>query len=814
MTAPINHALLKDAQPDFSALRALNPQERPSAILPHQLPHALDWFPDAKVLSLDCFDTLLWRDCHAPTDLFWALPGMSPMQRAKAEGLARHASIANGRGHDIPIAEIYANLLPNATTKQRQAAIEAELDAEARHCYGFAPTIDLMRAAKARGMAIFIVSDTYLDSAQLKALIGRAAGADVAAMIDRVFCSSTYGKPKAGGLYGDVLKKVKWKPAEILHIGDNHGADVGGVAPFGVQTLHLRQFGEEIEQQLRLESCVSALIHGQANGRLGAPQPHRAPIAANSPQMAGEAEHIGYAVLGPVFTGFDRWLRAEAEALQQQRGGTVHWLFLMRDGWLPLRVHEAIGADPHAHAVEISRFTSTAASFVNEAVMRKYIDVSVGMVPDIIARQLLLDPRDVDRLTKDKTPLQGTLDLLAHMRKDTNRKAARKAAQAMADGIIAHIRAAADPQPGDTLMLVDLGYNGSVQNSVDALIADALKVHVAGRYLILRETEVTGLDKAGYMDEAQYDVVALNAMSANVAVVEQLCTRAIGSVIGYRADGTPIRRSNDIKQHQSEVRERVQQGCLAFAADHQDFIQRVDRPDEADLWRRASAATLTRQMYMPLDYELRVFEAFEHDVNLGTDETLALFDPSIAKRGLRQQSLFYQKGARRMYLPAELAKEGMATRLAHFATSRFALPLTFSDFTNDGVFVPVIYADAQDTVQTTFHAKATHDGFYALCVPMGAGKFSAAIQLGGPFEWVEVSSISALPTGEFLEGKHDTHEREVALSAILDGITEMAPNLWRCDHQAGFAFIQPPEVQDDTPMLMVFVFRPVVRREG
>ena len=814
MTAPINHALLQNAQPDFAALRGSHPLDKPTAILPHQLPDALAGFPDAKVLSLDCFDTLLWRDCHAPTDLFWTLPEATPLQRAKAEGSARHASIANGRGFDIPVAEIYATLLPNAPAKQRQAAIEAELDAEARHCYGFTPTIALMRAAKARGMTIIIVSDTYFDSAQLKALIGRAAGADVAAMIDRVFCSSTYRKPKAGGLYGEVLKKLKHKPAEILHIGDNHGADVGGVAPFGVQTLHLRQFGEEVEQQLRLEAAVAALIDGQAHGRLNAPQPHRAPLAANSPQMAGEAEHVGYGVLGPVFTGFDRWLRDEADALQQQRGGTVHWLFLMRDGWLPLRVHQAMGANPHAHAVEISRFTATAASFVNDSVMRGYLDNAVGTMPDIVARQLLLDPRDVDRLTKDKTPLQGTLDLLAHMRKDSNRKAARKASQTMADGIIAHIRAAADPQPGDTLMLVDLGYNGSVQNSVDRLIADTLKVHVAGRYLILRETEVTGLDKTGYLDAAQYDIVALNAMSANVAVVEQLCTRAIGSVIGYRADGTPIRRSNDIKQHQSEVRERVQQGCLAFAADHRDFSQRVATPDEADLWRRASAATLTRLMYLPLDYELRVFEAFEHDVNLGTDETLALFDPAIAKRGLRQQGLFYQKGARRMYLPAELAKEGMATRLAHFATSRFALPLTFSDFTNDGVFVPVIYADAQDTVQTTFHAKATHDGFYALCVPMGAGKFSAAIQLGAPFEYVEVSSISAMPTAEFLEGKNDTHRREVALNAILDGVTELAPNLWRCDSTAGFAFIQPPETGNETPMLMVFVFRPVVRREA
>lgn len=807
MSAPIDHTA-------FAPLAApnLQPDERPTAILPHELPLALDWFPEARVLSLDCFDTLLWRDCHAPTDVFWTLPGISPLQRTRAEEMARRASVAGKRGNDIPIADIYAQLMPDATPKERGVAVQAELDAEARHCYGFAPTIALMRAAKARGVAVIIVSDTYLDAAQLRTLITDAAGADVAALIDRVFCSSTFGKPKAGGLYGDVLRKLKAKPHEILHIGDNAHADVDGVAPFGVATLHLKQFHEDVAQQFRLESTISSMLHGQGAGALAAPQPHRPAIATLAPQLPDAAQHVGYAVLGPVFAGYERWLRAEAAALQAARGGTVHWVFLMRDGYLPMRVHQTDDTAPPGHAVEISRYTSTAATFVDDTATRRFLELSAGMMPDIVARQLMIPEADIMRMINNQPPVQGTLNLLAHMRQGAVRKSVRQAARAMANGIVEHVRRTVNPAPGDTLMLVDLGYNGTVQNNIDRLLRDELKVHVAGRYLILRPIEVTDGDKAGYIDLDHYDIMALSAMCANVAVLEQLSTTTIGSVINYTATGEPIRSANDIKQHQSDVRDAVQQGCLLFAQNHADHTQRNQTPDEIDMWRRANAATLMRLMYLPLDSELRVCEAFEHDVNLGTDETLALFDPAIARHGLRQQGMFYQTGARRMFLPAELAKEGLATRLTHFAANRYSLPLIYADFANDGVTVPVIYADTRETVQTTFHAKATHDGYYALCVPMGASKFSAAVQFGAVFEWVEVYSISVLPAAEYLKGLHDTPEREIGLRAILDGITEIAPNLWHCVDPAGFALVQPPEPQDDTQMLMVLVFRPVVIR--
>src|SRR5689334_6470195 len=133
-------------------------------ILPHQMARALDDRPEVRVLSLDCFDTLLWRDVHAPRDLFGLLPGTTVPQRQWAESRARSAAALKRRRNEVSIEEIYAELLPNGSPEERAAAIEAELAAEAQHCYAFTPTVELMRAAKASGRKVVIVSDTYLNA--------------------------------------------------------------------------------------------------------------------------------------------------------------------------------------------------------------------------------------------------------------------------------------------------------------------------------------------------------------------------------------------------------------------------------------------------------------------------------------------------------------------------------------------------------------------------------------------------------------------------------------------------------------------------
>jgi FMN phosphatase YigB (HAD superfamily) len=785
-------------------------------VLPHELPEVLDWFPQAKVLSLDCFDTLLWRDTHVPGDVFTTLPGINPVQRRWAEGTARELSGFAHNRNEVSIDEIYLQLMPRATQATRDTAIAAELQAEAQACFAFAPTVELMRRAKARGLQVIIVSDTYLDATQLRNLIEHAAGADVAALIDRIFVSSAYGQPKALGLYAQVLRKLSAKPHQILHIGDNHGADVVGVSAHGVSTLHLKQFLPELEQQLRLEAGIGAMIH-PINKATTAVQPHRAPLAAALPLQDSAAGRLGMAVMGPILTGFDIWLRQEAEALAAERGGRVHYLFLMRDGWLPMRIHAARGDASSArfttHPIEISRFTSTASSFTDEREITRYMEGQSGTPAWVLGRQLLLPPGEVEQISGNLSPLDACIALHREMRKTPRKRATVAASRAFAKRLVAHVRAVADPAPGDTLMLVDLGYNGSVQNRIDTLLSEALNVHVAGRYLLLREVNMPGYDKRGFIDSSHYDDFALNALTASVSVLEQLCTTGMGSVIDYTEAGEPIRRSSAISAEQSAVRQAVQDGAIAFAhAQPQATLRGEHGRDPVDLWRPAVTSVMARLMFMPLDHELAVIERFEHDVNMGTDEYRALFDPALARIGLRQQGLFYLNSTDRMYLPAELQGQGLAPRLTVLAMRRFGLPFTFMDFTGKTVELPVIFADNQTggVFEQTIAASATHDGFYVAAIPMGEARYGAALRLGAKFEWVELDSIRIMPQADFLSEKLSSVERHITPEPLLEGIERVTPRLLRCHNEAGFLMVNPPaQVERREPLILLVAFRPL-----
>ena len=813
------------AQPFLSAGEALLPgfsgdTPAPETVLPHELPDLLQHFPGVRVLSLDCFDTLLWRDSHAPRDIFARLPGTTPTQRAHAEAQARRCARFGAGRREVSISEIYAELLPNAAPAPRAAAIAAELAAEARHCFAFAPTVALMRAAKARGMQVIIVSDTYLDANQLGELIARAAGGEVAALIDRIFVSSAFGKPKAGGLYGDVLRKLSSRPAHILHVGDNKGADVTGVAPFGVRTVHLRQFSEEVHEQLRLEAGFDAMLHPHRPGELTTPQPHRAALALAEPCANDGAQRFGFATLGPVMAGFAAWLQAEAAALGQHNGGVVHSLFLMRDGYLPMRAVQAFartapGVTFNDHAIEISRFTATAASFVNERTVQHYTEQELGTAPEALARQLLIPEADIARIMAGRDASTASLALLAQVRRGETRRAILAASRAMARRLVAHVRAVANPQPGDTLMLVDLGYNGSVQNRIAALLEKELKVHVAGRYLLLREMDRPGLDKRGFLSGEHYDPHALEALCANVAVLEQLSTTPMGSVIDYTETGEPIRSDNGIKARQSAVRQAVQAGALNFISALQAVVLRSQNSGDIGLWRRATANSLARLFYLPRPAELAVIAAFEHDVNLGTQRKVPLFDPAVAARGLRERGLFYLRGAERMYLPAELADEGLATRLTLFAAKRWGLPFTFADFTGTPLNLPVIFAADDEVVRQTISATPTHEGWYLAAIPIGDCRFAAALCLGTVAQWVEVGRVHAIPLADFLAEATESElgQRQSApLAPVADGMEEVAPGLWHCTDAAGLLLVSPPTRQDDTPMVITVALRPIIAR--
>ena len=788
-------------------------------ILPHELPAALQRAGRGiKLLSLDCFDTLIWRNVHKPADLFCAFGSDGPtrQQRMWAESQARSlTSLKRDGGSETGIEQIYDALLPNANASERADALARELRLEAQHSYAFAPTVQLMRKAKISGLQIAIVSDTYLSENQLRELIAATGGDDLSTLIDHVFCSSDFGVGKGEGLFKQVLRDTKLQPEEILHIGDNRCADVDGAAASQIQALHLRQFDTETEQRLRLESVANAFVNADAGWTPATSQPHRAAVAQGVPQIKEPAETLGYTTLGPVLHGFARWLSDEASAAASG-GGRIHLLFLLRDGHLPQQVFETIPglAEHSAVAGEISRFTATAASFDSKQSVQRFLETELpGGRLDNIAKQLLLTKKETAALLRKLPQQEGARKRAFFAAVNTSATIAKilKRSAAFSERLCTHVAQAVAPSPGDTLMLVDLGYHGTVQDRVAETLERKFNVSVTGRYLLLREHTISGGDKRGFLGPDDLSPDTLEALAGNVAVVEQLCTLPQGSVIDYEEDGTPLRSSSNVKSRQSLVRETVQVGCVRFAAGRDAAFHRPPACDDAASRRRSAAAALARFMFLPLPSELEVLANFQHDVNLNTDDMIELFSPETSAASLRQGGMFYLKSAKRMYLPAELRGQGLPLSLALFSQRRFGLDLNHADFWDRTVDLPIIIADGTQVTTDEVKAFPTHDGYYTAAIPVGASRFAIGVQFGKLYEWVQVDSVQFRRASTFLQEKA---AQDIPFDGVptLEGLEQVAPHLMRCENDVAFMMVPPPVLKRPEPLVMCVTFRPIAAR--
>ncbi|MGB5483877.1 HAD family hydrolase, partial [Parasphingorhabdus sp.] len=769
---------------------------------------------DIEILSLDCFDTLIWRNVNRPTDVFHdlAIPDCTMELRVLAEQRARKALILDTQKDDVTIYEIYANLFREADQERISSCIEEELLAEARHCFAFQPVCDLMTRAKERGLKIIIVSDTYLPEPFLRRLITDAAGPEIADKIDRIFCSCEYGMGKAGGLFKPVIADLGISPAKILHLGDNIEADFKAPRQLGIHGVHFEQFDEEASERFRLEAVAATIVEKDTRKESPALQPHRAQISLRRRDDA--TFQFGHDVLGPILHGFSRWIAEESERLETQTGKKPKLLFLLRDGYLPAKAFETAYPQfaDQISMIELSRFTANAASFTDREAIQKFLtaeatnnkkDAYSSQRQAAYCRQLLFLKSEIAKLSAIKTPQSFIREVLKP--KNVTKIVAR--AKTFRAGLIAHLGANGVEQD-DSVVFVDLGYNGSVQNVIEPVLNMEMGLEISGRYLLLRELMITGLDKKGLVDVRHYDNSALNALCESIAVLEQLCTQSNGSVLGYDKTGEPQRDTADIKGVQSEERDKAQAACLNYIEQIGCGWATTPRSWDGDCARQMTAASLSRLLFLPVEREVGIFENFHHDVNLGTKDTLKFIDTESAEQGIRRRGLFYTKNISRIYLPGELKQRGMEALLPLFTGNRFGLDLRQSDFQSGAIKIPVMLADSQENLQIEIDAYPTSDGYFQALIPAGTGQYNIAIMLGQICNWLQIEEVNFQEIDSFMAQKID--DDSIAAHPVFEAITENAPGLYRCAREDAFMFIPPPATATDEMLMLNFVFRPTL----
>jgi hypothetical protein len=395
----------------------------------------------------------------------------------------------------------------------------------------------------------------------------------------------------------------------------------------------------------------------------------------------------------------------------------------------------------------------------------------------------------------------------AAVRKPENLNRVRARSAAFAERLTRHIARNAGVEPGDTLMLVDLGYNGSVQNAVDRVLRRWTGGHVAGRYLLMRENDVTALDKRGFIDTRHYDDRALMLLTRSVSVLEQLSTEIAGSVIDYREDGQPMRKKHVGGGEHDALRTAAQAGAIAFARARGCGFHRSPALDDGDGRRLTAVGALARLLLLPDAAELALFAGLKHDVNLGTSDTNQLIDEDAARQGLRCGGVGAALSSERLFPTAELQSIDPALTLAFLGMARHGLDVRAPDFQANGLDVPVVLADALEQTSVMLTAWPTHDGFYRLIVPIGASRFTAGIMLGKVASHAEIAEVAVQSVDDMDRPWADAALNRLPVTPVLDGLRALSGALFECAPDS--LIVVPPPSARCGAQAVTLVFRPI-----
>ncbi|MDQ6750001.1 MAG: hypothetical protein M3Z33_04525, partial [Actinomycetota bacterium] len=616
---------------------------------------------DVSVVSVDLFDTLLWRKVPEPEAAFplvgarladhgalaedvW--PDVFATLRVEAEKRARAAQRAAGGGPEVTLAAIYEQLPERVFAGAgRAAAIEHELEVEHGLVLCDLDVLALIRAARERGKRVVAVSDTYFDEPQLRRLLDRSPlGAEE---LDAVYASSAHQAGKASGLWTLVLKELGCRPDQVLHVGDNHHADVLAARALGVRTVYFERRPATLARVLPREAAHAAgglhrLEGDHGLSALRAKTLHRAQREALTSELRPYWEY-GAAALGPVFAGFAQWAHERARA-----AGVSRLFCLMREGELlsglinaaAPAAQEPVPAEP----IWLSRHVCARACILEGTREELHALFERRNLPTLreFCGTLGLEPADLPTLSEradarlDDAGLgDAVIDEIVYDAALRSRVVA--ASRELRRRVVRYVQERLPP--GERRMvLVDLGWGATVQGLLQKLLrADGVDCEVVGLYLLTRDAAadrmLDGLEVHGFLGCAGLPDDAIEAIMRSPEILEQVCMPEHGSQVDLDTSLEPVLAPVGAIARQAPQRSAVQQGIAAFQREWVRYriAQGGALPPLHDTARDQLRSILFRAVAAPTPDEAAIFAGWLHDENFGSEGVESVVAGSTAK---------------------------------------------------------------------------------------------------------------------------------------------------------------------------------------
>jgi FMN phosphatase YigB (HAD superfamily) len=602
------------------------------------------------VLSLDIFDTVLWRRVPRPTDLFAVVgarlrrDGRSPdwltdaAFRAMRITAERESRMRRGSlGTEVSLYDIWEemplDLFGGATIEE---LVATEVAVERAFTVVDLEIAEVIALARAKGVPTVLVSDTYFTEEHLAHLLDRPELGPLDQV--RVFRSHQHGRDKASGLWKIVLEELGVKPEQVVHIGDNFHADVEAPGWLGVRTVFYeridRDFGAILEREKEsLDSFgpFGAGVHPEL-GDFGLTS-LRAKTLALQPtggvQAVQTAWRYGAGVLGPVLTGFAEWVAERAEAA----GTQVVWC-PMREGTVLSQLinnaAQARGWKVEARPIWLSRHVTSIAAL--DASDPDELYDFIAQRYQLTVRQLLetlsLRPGEVsavaeilDTVLDNHGVVLAVRDALTEAPHLRNRLAVT--VMRSRERLLTQLRQAGALDQPD-LALVDLGWGGTIQYFLSKVLAIAQTgVKAAGYYLVTdeRSTRVNlqGLHMEAYLAQSGHPRAVVSTVVRSPEVLEQCVNDLCGSLIDLTDDGEPVLGPYSDTPSQAVERRSVQEGVFTFQRQWNRYAETdPDWPTLSGAARERLANILVSAIKQPTAAEAAVFGNWQHEDNFGS----------------------------------------------------------------------------------------------------------------------------------------------------------------------------------------------------
>jgi FMN phosphatase YigB (HAD superfamily) len=632
----------------------------PAAITDRRLKPALDAIAAGRVklLSIDVFDTLLWRKVPEPKDVFLVLgqqladagklaPHISPVMfaelRAKAETTAREKRQAATGSREVVLADIYAQMpgfLFAAGVKPADSAA-AEVACEEILMTSDHDLLTLVEMAKAKGIAVWLISDTYFSSAEITKFMARSRWKGLGP-VDRLIVSCEAGRPKWRDLFDHLLIEAKVRPAEWLHIGDNIDADVVPCQRLGIGHLHYDKW--MFSSRAKTREVRSALPERILDlGRLGdfgltgarSRLWHRAPADLSPAHQFFWS--YGASVMAPAFAAFARWI------VQSARDAKVDGVYgLMREGRFLKRVvdltAQQVGVPTNFKELWLSRRAVIRAALYpgEHDLISEYVLAAPGRTTDDILGNMGLTRADLAQASPELATFDATQpDAFVTMIKAVMMHPALRAkietmSASLRPGLLKGLGKTIPMNAPARVMVVDLGYTATIQTVLQRVLQrEGVPVSVTGLYFALNDKAITnvlnGVDLQSYLSPEGFASESAQVLTRTPDVLEHACMCDEGSLAGFDDAGEPQLLPNRRTEKQLAEMHAMQDGIVEGVRAINELLGSLTQTPAVgnDTLARQVGRIITEAMLRPTSDEAKNIGAWRHEAKVDAMPTMS-----------------------------------------------------------------------------------------------------------------------------------------------------------------------------------------------